>query len=83
MIDPLLREKGLRFVRGAFEVSFFADEEKLRDPINLATNAIKFTDKGTISVLIRADESQTLEMSDTGRGIAEHQLQRIFDPSRR
>ncbi|MES2179960.1 MAG: chemotaxis protein CheB [Gemmatimonadota bacterium] len=82
MIDPQLREKGLEFACGTFEVSFFADEEKLQQIlINLATNAIKFTDRGTIGVLVRADESTvTLEMSDTGRGIAEHQLQRIFDP---
>lgn len=49
--------------------------------VNLLSNAVKFTDAGTItaSADVRETEFQ-LKVTDTGIGIAEENLNRIFDP---
>lgn len=47
---------------------------------NLITNAIKYTDKGEVSVeLRRQDDKAVLEVSDTGMGIDTQLLPRLFD----
>jgi signal transduction histidine kinase len=59
------------------------DEEKLRDCVNhLLLNAIKFTpDGGRIGLKAHRDgERITIEISDTGDGIAPDALPRLFDP---
>jgi PAS domain S-box-containing protein len=59
-----------------------ADRIKLgRVLINLAGNAVKFTDSGEVEVTSEADSSGWLVLSvrDTGPGIPHEQLDRIFD----
>ena len=68
------------------------DEGKLRQVfINLLGNAVKFTEEGVITLRVRAragqDESRgraafllEAEIEDTGPGIPEQDLERIFDP---
>ncbi|MEB2842822.1 response regulator [Rhizobiales bacterium RZME27] len=61
------------------------DEKRLRQIlVNLLSNAIKFTDRGTVRFDI-AYRSQvaTFTISDTGRGIAEKDLGRIYEPFQR
>ena len=61
------------------------DEKRLRQIlVNLLSNAIKFTDEGTVKFDI-AYRSQvaTFTISDTGRGIAEKDLLRIYEPFQR
>lgn len=57
-----------------------ADEQRLMQILyNLLDNALKFTDRG--SVIIEAaqlDDSISVTVSDTGRGIPEEQLENIF-----
>lgn len=49
--------------------------------LNLLGNAIKFTERGSVSLKVGMDEGMVhLVVSDTGIGIAEDRLQKIFDP---
>jgi len=61
----------------------YADRDKLQQiALNLLSNAIKFTpDGGTISLCCSMDgEFATVEVSDTGVGIADERLDSVFDP---
>ena len=60
------------------------DEVRLRRMlINLASNAIKFTDSGRVTVKARQDDEYLeLSVSDTGKGIPEDELSTIFDEYR-
>lgn len=48
---------------------------------NLLTNAVKYTERGSIAVEIGGTPGHlTIKVSDTGRGIEPSQIQRIFEP---
>ncbi len=79
------RAKGLRFVRefdAALPQWVRADERRLRQIlINVIGNAVRFTDRGTVTLRIRHErEMAYFEIEDTGPGIAEKDLERIFEP---
>ncbi len=66
-----------------------ADEGKLRQVlINLLGNAIKFTQTGGVSLRVSYQLAKTspfsqsihFEVKDTGRGIAQEEIDKIFDP---
>ena len=58
-----------------------ADRFKLEQVfINLIDNAVKYTDEGEINITINDDETNLIFMiSDSGNGIAEEHLPRIFE----
>ncbi|MFL6446960.1 MAG: ATP-binding protein [Bryobacteraceae bacterium] len=89
LMRPRAEEKGLRLVlRQSPLVPRFArtDARKLRQVlINLIGNAVKYTTEGGIVVSAEAQEAGnmltlTLEVTDTGVGIAPEDQARIFDP---
>jgi len=64
-------------------IGIHADEKRLRQVlINLLSNAIKFTDAGSVTFIVSfATEGKLrFEIRDTGSGIAQEQLQAIFQP---
>ena len=60
--------------------SYRSDRMRLRQILhNLATNAVKFTDCGTITLRARANLGHvTFEVQDTGRGIPDQKHEEIF-----
>ncbi|MEO0924379.1 MAG: ATP-binding protein [Cyanobacteria bacterium J06643_13] len=61
------------------------DEQKLRQVlINLLNNAIKFTDRGRVTLRVKADQAEPqllwFEVEDTGAGIKAEELDTLFDP---
>jgi signal transduction histidine kinase/purine-cytosine permease-like protein/FixJ family two-component response regulator len=63
----------------------YADEHRMRQVlINLLSNAIKFTSQGSVTFTVRyRSQVADFEIIDTGRGIAEADLNRIFEPFQR
>ncbi|WP_410328122.1 response regulator [Marinobacter sp.] len=84
---PRAREKGLDF---SIICEYPLPEQIRTDPtrfrqiiINLCGNALKFTEKGSISLEIRCDpeaEMLVARVVDTGIGMKPEQLRRLFDP---
>jgi signal transduction histidine kinase/CheY-like chemotaxis protein/purine-cytosine permease-like protein len=77
--------KGLHFVRefdAALPQWVRADERRLRQIlINVIGNAVKFTDRGAVTLRIRHErEMAYFDIEDTGPGIANQDLERIFEP---
>ncbi|WP_138466140.1 ATP-binding protein [Poseidonocella sp. HB161398] len=82
------REKNLDFVirtSGKLPTWIIADEKRLRQIfINLLSNAIRYTDRGTVTLNFRyRNEIARIEVSDTGIGIEPSQLERIWLPFER
>jgi signal transduction histidine kinase len=74
----------LRRVGGVGEMAVRADGEKVQQVVlSLLTNAIKFTDAGgviTVSCQEERGERVEISVSDTGRGIAQSDLECVFQP---
>jgi signal transduction histidine kinase len=85
ILDLELRKKGLTFDRVVPDVSLVAraDPEKLRQILlNLVANGVKFTPEGgriTVGATRERDRIRVW-VTDTGIGIASHQLKHVFDP---
>ena len=63
--------------------SLFGDKNRVQQIIvNLLTNAVKYTDSGSVSFKMSWDEdkrSLLVEVEDTGRGIKEEDIRRLFN----
>ena len=80
----MVSEKGLRFATEVPENGvLFSDERRVKQVlINLVSNAVKFTDMGTVKVAARVLDGEKLEIcvSDTGIGIKEEDMSKLFEP---
>ena len=65
--------------------SVYTDEKRLRQIlINLLSNAIRYTDKGSVTLRISySGQVARFDVEDTGLGIAATDLKRIFEPFER
>ena len=84
LVAPLATEKKLGFVVHLLDPPRFmrTDPVKVRQMIvNLLTNAVKFTEAGTVSVkAATTGENVEITVHDTGIGIAAEHLDKVFDP---
>jgi signal transduction histidine kinase len=84
VIEPLATEKSLRFVLDPCEphLPVRTDPDKVRQVlINLAGNAVKFTDEGEVRITVRGDDDEAvLSVADTGPGISREDRGRLFRP---
>lgn len=84
MFRPIAEQKGLSFVwifDSSIPERLWLDELRLRQVlINLIGNAFKFTREGSVSVEIAwHDQRLSVEVVDTGPGIPEQALSRVFE----
>ncbi len=83
---PQVGEKELELLDVCRDTKLFvhADHAKLQQiVVNLLSNAVKFTEPGgrvTLECGALGEERVSLRVSDTGRGIAADQLERVFQP---
>ncbi len=86
-VEPLARRAGNHIeVDHGFEGQLVSDQKKIKQILmNLAGNAVKFTDQGTISIRTRpatvgGRQGLKIEVEDTGSGIPEEEIDRLFEP---
>lgn len=81
---PAAEEKGIvvYFERAHGEPVLLGDPERLEQIVeHLISNAVKFTEKGSISLRTRiAEPDVILSVEDTGIGIASEYLDKLFEP---
>jgi PAS domain S-box-containing protein len=84
LMEPLALAKGINFECHApvHAKPMHSDARKIRQVlINLVGNAIKFTPQGKVQlVLEEADNEVLFHVHDTGPGIPEEYVERIFEP---
>jgi len=71
----------LNFIPARDDLDVFGDKEKLKQVlVNLVHNAIKYTEKGKVEILIEEENKYAkVIVRDTGIGIPEDYLDRIFE----
>ena len=85
MIEPQASAKGLEFriTHCPPEIRAWADKPKVEQILlNLLSNAVKFTSEGAVVLECSWNSDRRVELAvrDTGTGIAERELDRIFEP---
>ncbi len=87
MVRPIAEEKGLtvRFTAPPTDQRLGRPIALSRVLLNLTTNALKFTDEGSVEILTRATGLSRIEFSvkDTGRGISDEAVASLYQPFRR
>ena len=86
MIRPQAKQKGieLKMPEGHCEVAISSDADKFYHIMqNLIGNAVKFTEKGTVSIsAVVHEKSIAITVADTGIGISEANIEHVFEEFR-
>ncbi|MDB6077730.1 MAG: signal transduction histidine kinase [Akkermansiaceae bacterium] len=86
VFDPVAGQKGLAFrveIEPGVPVQIFSDSQRLEQILkNLLSNALKFTERGVVTLRVRQAPGSRVafDVTDTGIGIALEQQRVIFDP---
>lgn len=85
LLDMRCKQKGLSLQfkqKGDISTYIFSDALRLRQILlNIISNAIKFTEHGTVSVTYEVSDSYLLfTVTDSGVGISSDQAERLFKP---
>jgi two-component system phosphate regulon sensor histidine kinase PhoR len=82
-MKPVADEKNIELLLEPVreKLQLFGDKNKLKQVfVNLLTNSIKYTEKGTISIIVEEEEQYgRIIIRDTGIGIPEEDIPRIFE----
>lgn len=89
-LEPIIEDfsyqaenKGLKIELSPVDpkISVFGDKNRIRQVLNnLIQNAIKYTDEGIVEVLVEEEHKEVnIKVKDTGVGIPEEDLNRIFE----
>ncbi len=82
--SPGAAEKGLEVLTEVPEgIVLFSDRRRIKQVlVNLVSNAVKFTDQGSVTIAARVSEDDNLEVRviDTGVGIRKQDMNRLFEP---
>jgi two-component system phosphate regulon sensor histidine kinase PhoR len=82
-MKPLADEKNIQLLLGPVneKLQLFGDKTKLKQVfVNLITNAIKYTEAGSVSILIEEKANfAVIIIRDTGIGIPTEDIPRIFE----
>ncbi len=80
---PMAEEKNIKLIFNPVKegLQVFGDKDKLRQVfVNLLQNAIKYTDEGRIEILLDEEKKfVNISLKDTGIGIPEEDLNRVFE----
>jgi PAS domain S-box-containing protein len=84
LFSPIADLKGIEILRDTTEgITLFSDKRRLKQVlINLISNAVKFTDRGSVKLIARVMGDDTLEVKvvDTGIGITAEDISKLFAP---
>lgn len=93
IISERAQKKGLEFkieIDPQIPCRLYGDDKRIRQVIiNLLTNAIKYTEAGTVKLTMRQAEHKDdwvrlrITVEDTGIGIKKEDIQKLFDPFER
>lgn len=86
IFEPLAKKKGLIFnIYYPEKIQVYADRFRLQEVINnMVSNGIKYTAEGNVEVIVSVDDSfLSVDVADTGYGISEENLNRLFKPYER
>jgi len=81
---PIANDKGLKLICNLPKrMILYSDKRRIRQILmNLARNAIKFTDQGNVKIDVKTINNNDLEfiVSDSGIGIKKEDMEKLFQP---